>query len=784
MTYIRRALLALVLSLGLAPAFAQVPAPVPALPDTERRTSYAITASTCSCAVNMALYGDSSDFQNWVEVFINGVRVNYNDATRGWAITSPSGSLANLARPITNAVLTFNQAQTGTVQIVGARRPRRAAQFNENAGVSARNLNQVFTDIISQNREIWDKTNDVTGRAILGLPGEAITALPSAALRSSKFFVFDASGNPDVTSAATGLGNVIGPGSSVVNNVVCWNSTDGTIIKDCGGGLPVLPNSYTIGDMLYASGPTTLSKLAAVAAGQPLISGGVTTAPLYAGSWAKFDVASKSLVIQRNATAFATPGATTGIFVRGDDTGEGRIDIGCANSDCVLFGGRINGTWASTTPVLNNQQILAMVGGGIDTNGATTFGQGGSFSSYACANWTASNHCSDWRAHTIAAASTTPIATTKLHSGGAWFSGNTVDPNTVAAGTPVIQGQGANAANALSVLDAYGTGVASYNLFRAARGTAASFTATQSLDALGGFAMVGATGAGTFANPFPLGTSGGVFVLAQATETWTGSAQGARLDIYTTPNTTAVAALNTRYHASGCLSTGTTGDCGAGVHNVLTGYRIGNAAASGNVLRGDGANFVSAQLAAADLSGLAAGVSTFLGTPSSANLRTALTDETGTGAAVFATSPALVTPTGIVATDIVNNGLISYRLTGVNFNSANTDNAFTLTPPIGYTRYQIFRAYISGCTATATTATFGVFTSAAGAGTAIVASGSAVTVSTASEDTANNTQGATVAVGGSGSTTSLTDQSLFWRIQTPQGSAVTCNVTLQVQWIS
>jgi hypothetical protein len=44
------------------------------------------------------------------------------------------------------------------------------------------------------------------------------------------------------------------------------------------------------------------------------------------------------------------------------------------------------------------------------------------------------------------------------------------------------------------------------------------------------------------------------------------------------------------------------------------------------------------------VSGLGTGVATFLGTPSSANLRSALTDETGTGSAVFATSPALVTP--------------------------------------------------------------------------------------------------------------------------------------------
>jgi len=44
------------------------------------------------------------------------------------------------------------------------------------------------------------------------------------------------------------------------------------------------------------------------------------------------------------------------------------------------------------------------------------------------------------------------------------------------------------------------------------------------------------------------------------------------------------------------------------------------------------------------ISGLGTGVATFLATPSSANLRSALTDETGTGAAVFANTPTLVTP--------------------------------------------------------------------------------------------------------------------------------------------
>jgi len=44
------------------------------------------------------------------------------------------------------------------------------------------------------------------------------------------------------------------------------------------------------------------------------------------------------------------------------------------------------------------------------------------------------------------------------------------------------------------------------------------------------------------------------------------------------------------------------------------------------------------------VSGLGTGVATLLATPSSANLASAITDETGSGALVFATSPTLVTP--------------------------------------------------------------------------------------------------------------------------------------------
>ena len=50
----------------------------------------------------------------------------------------------------------------------------------------------------------------------------------------------------------------------------------------------------------------------------------------------------------------------------------------------------------------------------------------------------------------------------------------------------------------------------------------------------------------------------------------------------------------------------------------------------------------------------AAGMQTFLATPTSANLRSAMTDETGSGLLVFATSPALTTP--IITNPTVSTG--------------------------------------------------------------------------------------------------------------------------------
>lgn len=117
--------------------------------------------------------------------------------------------------------------------------------------------------------------------------------------------------------------------------------------------------------------------------------------------------------------------------------------------------------------------------------------------------------------------------------------------------------------------------------------------------------------------------------------------------------------------------------------------------------------------------------------------------------------------------------------TGVNFNSANSDNEIALSLPSGFTRFVVNQIRISGASQTLTTATCSVWTAAGGTGTAIVASGTAITVSTASEGTANNTQNLTVAT--STSSFRLADvPSLYFRVQTAQGAAATANVTVVI----
>lgn len=77
----------------------------------------------------------------------------------------------------------------------------------------------------------------------------------------------------DVSGGSTGLSTTGGPITTTGTITLA-----GTLVAANGG---TGQSSYTTGDILYASGATALSKLADVATGNVLLSGGVSTAPAY-----------------------------------------------------------------------------------------------------------------------------------------------------------------------------------------------------------------------------------------------------------------------------------------------------------------------------------------------------------------------------------------------------------------------------------------------------------------------------------------------------------------------
>jgi hypothetical protein len=131
---------------------------------------------------------------------------------------------------------------------------------------------------------------------------------------------------------------------------------------------------------------------------------------------------------------------------------------------------------------------------------------------------------------------------------------NTVSPSSAA--NTIFQMNGADGAFNVGLMDSYGTGVFGINAFRSARGTGASFTASQSGDTFGLISFTGASAANTFVST-GLG-NGGAGISGGASEIWSATAQGSQLKFFVTPNTTAAISVAMVLQNSGGLNLGPT----------------------------------------------------------------------------------------------------------------------------------------------------------------------------------------------------------------------------------
>lgn len=174
---------------------------------------------------------------------------------------------------------------------------------------------------------------------------------------------------------AAGTGVSINTGAS---NVCYCNGVDVVDADTAGISVPLTASqggtgqtSYTTGDILYASGVTTLSKLADVATGNALISGGVGVAP----SWGKIELTthvSGTLPVANGGTNITSYAVGDIIYASGATTLSKLADVATGN---VLRSGGVGvaPAWGKVALTTDITGTLPVANGG---TGQTTYANG------------------------------------------------------------------------------------------------------------------------------------------------------------------------------------------------------------------------------------------------------------------------------------------------------------------------------------------------------------------------------------------------------------------------
>jgi len=258
-------------------------------------------------------------------------------------VSTPStGSVTN-ASVASNAAIAFSKLATltsGNILVGNSSNVAASVALSGKVTVSNAGVATIANDAVT-----FAKMQNVSGYSILAKPSSgsgdvAEVASSSYMLEASTGFLRQADATSarstlGLTDAATGnalLSSGVGA-APVYGKVGLTTHVSGTLPAANGGtGL----TSYAVGDIAYASGATTLAKLADVATGNALLSGGVGAAPFY-GKVALTTHVSGTLPVANGGSGLASYTIGDITYASGSTTLAALSDVATGNA--LLSGG-------------------------------------------------------------------------------------------------------------------------------------------------------------------------------------------------------------------------------------------------------------------------------------------------------------------------------------------------------------------------------------------------------------------------------------------------------------
>ena len=311
------------------------------------------TASTARSGIGAAASGANSDITS-----ITGLTTALTVAQGGTGGTTAATARSGISAAASGAnsdITSITGLTTALTVAQGGTGGTTASAARTSLGAAASGANSDITSIAGLTTALsvaQGGTGTATPSLVAGTNVTISGTWPNQTVTSTG----GASGVSSFSAGTTGLT----PSTATTGAV----SLAGTLIAANGGtGFA----SYAIGDILYASTTTALSKLADVATGNALISGGVSTAP----SWGKIGLTthvSGTLGVGNGGTGIASYTVGDIVYASGSTTLSALADVATGNS--LISGGvGVAPSWGKIGLTTHISGTLAVGNGG---TGATT----------------------------------------------------------------------------------------------------------------------------------------------------------------------------------------------------------------------------------------------------------------------------------------------------------------------------------------------------------------------------------------------------------------------------